>query len=112
MTQAGMPSRTAEVFKALTNFAKDGKTPTYGEVGKIAGVYHRQVRQRLYAIWQWCDSNGHPHLNAIVVNAQTRRSGMGYTPSGHQLSDSEFQTMREQVFAYNWDSVRFPGALL
>lgn len=29
----GMPTKTAEVFKAVVQFAKVGKTPTYKEVG-------------------------------------------------------------------------------
>jgi len=105
----GMPSKTAAVFKAVASFAKDGKTPTYGQVGKIVGLHPRQVPPRLYAIWQWCEANGHPHLNAIVVNSQTRRPGGGYTPHGHSLTESEFQSMKGRVFVYNWDMVRFPG---
>lgn len=110
-SQQGMPAKTPQVFKVVAKSAKAGKTITYGEVGRQVGLYHRHVHPRLYAIWQWCETQQPPlpHLNAIVVNGQTGRPGGGYTPTGGKLSEAEFQRTKQRVFAFDWDSLRFPG---
>jgi len=107
---SGMPTKTVEVFKAVAYFAKNGKTPTYKEVGDVVKLHWRQVPTRLYSIWQWCENRQPPlpHLNAIVVNGKTKRPGVGYMPHSHQLSEMEFQKTKRQVFACKWDTVRFP----
>lgn len=106
----GMPIKTAEVFKVLVHFAKDGRTVTYKEVGEAVNLHWRQVPLRLYAIWQWCENRQPPlpHLNAIAVNAKTGLPGRGYAPHNHPLSREEFQETKHRIFAYNWDSVHFP----
>lgn len=103
------PTTTSQVFDAVKIFAMARETATYGYIQKRVGLSPRVVQQRLYAIWQWCESQGYPHLNAIVVNAKTQRPGQGYTPNHHEISESEFQSMRDKVFAFHWESIKFPG---
>ncbi len=104
-----MPTTTAIVFDAVKVFAMAHETPTYGYIEKRVGLPPRVVQQRLYAIWKWCASMGYPHLNAIVVKANTMRPGQGYTPNGHEISETEFQSMKDKVFAFQWESIKFPG---
>lgn len=106
----GMPTRTAEVFKVLADSAKVGKTITYKEVGQAVKLHWRQIPTRLYSIWQWCENKQPPlpHLNAIAVNGKTKLPGAGYTPHNHPLSQTEFEQVKRQVFAYDWDKVHFP----
>lgn len=102
------PTRTAQVFDAIKVFAIAHETVTYGYVVKRVGISPRVVQQRLHAIWQWCESQGYPHLNAIVVNAKTMRPGQGYKPFHHEITEPEFQSMKEKVFAFHWENIKFP----
>jgi len=109
MTMASMPAKTPQVFTAVKALAKAQKTPAYGQVGAQVGLSPRVVHIRLYAIWQWCARNNHPHLNGIVVNKRTGLPGSGYTPFGHPVTWAEFQKIKSAVLAYDWEPVRFPG---
>lgn len=104
-----MPAKTAEVFTAVVLAATERRTPTYGEVGRAAGLTPVLVLARLHAISQWCEANGYPHLNAIVVNARSQRPGRAYARNGEELSDTQFQEAKEAAFAFDWTAVGFPG---
>ena len=104
-----MPSKAADVFEVIRASAKARRTITYKEVGEQTDLSpFFQVPRYLGEIWRWCEARGIPHLNAIVVNQDTRLPGSGYTPHGSQVEWSEHQRIKVQVFNYDWDSVRFP----
>lgn len=71
------------VFKRLKELQKKVKTITYGEIGYENGTHYRHVnKQAAYtqlAIEVYNKRHGLqlPHLNALIVNAQTRRPGNG-----------------------------------
>ena len=104
-----MYPETRSVFEAVKAFAQSRQTPTYGDVAKRVGIYHRHVQSHLYLIWTWCDGRGIPRLNAIVVNAQTRLPGGSYTPDNRPLSRERFEKEKLRVFDFDWNSVEFPG---
>ena len=77
----------SSIFPLLAQCAQDHCTITYSALGRLVGVYHRDraLHFALGSIWQWCQENHHPHINAIVVRKSGARKGLpglGYTPSG------------------------------
>lgn len=75
--------RIRYVFKRLKELKKERKTITYKELGEENGTHYRHVyKQAAYTQFAIEIFNKHhglkiPHLNALVVNAATRRPGNG-----------------------------------
>lgn len=57
---------------------------TYTDAAKLLGNANlrRNLSVRLREIAEWCGSNGHPPLNALVVNRKTGRPGHRYDGAG------------------------------
>jgi hypothetical protein len=63
----------------------------YADACELAGLprsYARCLRWPLLRIARWCDTNGWPHLNALVVNAIRRRPGGGFEGAGQCTLES------------------------
>lgn len=58
----------------------DSCTISYGELCNEAGVPHivRPVGVFLQEVAEWCAASGHPPLNSLAVNDETRRPGDKY----------------------------------
>jgi len=106
-----MPAKTKEVFEYLKKCASEMRTVTYGEIAeqpqiKLApqgvGVPLGYIRDHV------CRERGLPWLNAIAVNATTRRPGDSFLPAGVAAGRDEERMWRGmvlQVFVYDWDAV-------
>ena len=106
---SGMPTKTDKVFETIVKFAQSKKTPTYKDISSAVHLHWRtQIPLRLYAIWQWCENKHIPHLNAIVVNKKSKLPGKGYTPNGQQLTKTTFPLVRDNIFNFDWNKVKFP----
>ena len=106
-----MPAKTKEVFEYLKKCAGDMRTVTYGEIAEQPQVKlaPQGVAVPLgYIRDHVCRERGLPWLNAIAVNAQTRRPGDSFLPAGVAVGRDEERMWRGmvlQVFVYDWDSV-------
>ena len=106
MAPTGMPPETCNVIEVVRASAKVRSTITYGEVGQRTGLNaHIVVPHHLGVIWRLCEANELPHLNTIVVSANTRLPGDGYKPNGRPVTWEEYQPIRTAVSAYDWASV-------
>lgn len=105
-----MPAKTKEVFEYLKKCASEMRTVTYGEIAETFSMGKGQaVRYALgYIRDEVCRARGLPWLNAIAVNAQTRRPGDSFLPAGVAVGRDEERMWRGmvlQVFVYDWDTV-------
>ena len=58
-----------EAFRILKDEVVPTHRPiTYGDLARRLGIHHRPLRFVLGQIWDWCERNGHPHVNVLVVN--------------------------------------------
>ena len=88
----------AAAWPMLVTRAKEGRTITYGELAAKIGTHHRPLCCRpMGYIWTYCAQVGIPHLNAIVVNKQTKRPGRDYKPP------CKWEEMRDAVFAHTYE---------
>jgi hypothetical protein len=104
-----MPAKTKEVFEYLKKCASEMRTATYGEIGKATDVTAIGIGSQLgYIRDHVCREKGLPWLNAIAVNAETRRPGESFLPAGVAVGRDEERLWRGmvlQVFVFDWDQV-------
>ena len=95
---------TAEIFEYLKTLAAERRTETYAEVaGNFDGSSTRSLGpNELQEIWQTCDANLWPHLNALVVSKGIDRPGPGYTPGGRPVNDDVFELIKQAIFDEDW----------
>ncbi len=101
-----------QCFKELTNVAQCGKTVTYEELGKItdAGAgFFRTLPPALELLWHWCEQEGLPHINALVVNKNSGVPGDGYQPS-RPTSEKGWQKVWREVHCFDWSTVAYGTA--
>lgn len=111
--QAQAPAKAENVREYLKQRALEMRTVTYGEVSQATGLAAAGVGRQLgYIHDEICRRRGIPWLNALVVNASTRRPGENFLPE--QLNepttrDSElfWRCMVLQVYASDWRDVPF-----
>lgn len=107
-------SLCSDVFGILAERARRRSTIAYSELGTLVATHHRSPRlhSALGSIWQWCQEQRHPHLNAIVVYKSGPRKGLpgsGYAPSGQTLPRDEWRLARTAIFDYAWPLVAPPA---
>jgi hypothetical protein len=104
-----MPAKTREVFEYLKTCASEMRTVSYVEVGKATDVHQIGIGAQLgYIRDHVCRERGLPWLNALAVNATTRRPGDSFLPAGVAIGRDEerlWRGMVMQVFAYDWENV-------
>ena len=81
---------------------------TYRQVSEEVGGMANGLGQNLGQIWDFCEQNGHPHLNAVVINAKTGVPGGGYAPRGHQVTHCEWEEIMQEIRQYPWDGIQIP----
>lgn len=109
MPQSSLQVKAHEVFTILKAKAKAQKTLTYGDIERQTGYSAFYVVPRVLGwLWRWCEKNGYPHINAIVVSKRTGLPGQGYTPQGKSLTHTQFEATKSEVFSFPWDSVGSP----
>ena len=102
------------VFSVLTAKALDKVPITYSDLGTAVGVHHRSPRlhSALGSIWEWCATQGLPHINALVVQKSGARRGipgLGYAPDGHPVTRERWRVIQDEVYAYTrWDQLDPP----
>ena len=101
------------IFPFLARRAQHRRTITYSELGSFIGVHHRdpKLHSALGSIWHWCEKNGYPHINAIVVRKSGAREGLpgpGYTPRGTPISRQDWQQVRDTVYRQDWNATALP----
>jgi len=90
----------------LTKAASEGRSPSYGELGRALGIVALAVGQRvLDPIRAFCEGQNRPlpPLTCIVVNKKTRLPG-----AGCGLSLDKVRAGWQEVFGFDWDSVPNP----
>jgi hypothetical protein len=95
-------AKRADVFYFLKKCAAEQRTASYKEIGEAVGLWYRVLRFPLYDICIKCQQRGLPELNAIAVNAKTKRPG-----SGCPALSSNWEDVRDKVFSFNWGSITF-----
>jgi hypothetical protein len=100
-------AKTGKVFQVLRSAAKAHKTLTYAEVGVQAGMHPRAVSPCLHEIQAWCDAWRLPHISALVVVKETQLPTRSYSPDGNVMTPEKFEALKQEVFQFNWDPVRF-----
>lgn len=110
------PAKTPEVFDLLKRCASEMRTIAYSEIAEQVGLANVGVGTPLgYIRDHVCRERRLPWLNAIAVNATTRRPSDGFLPIGVTIAaDTEERLWRGmvlQVFAFDWSKVRLdePG---
>jgi alkylated DNA nucleotide flippase Atl1 len=108
------PPATDAVFAYLKRCAREMRTVTYGELGAAVGLPSTGVGRQLgYIRDHVCRPRGLPWLNALAVNAATRRPGERFLPEGFTMNGQEelfWRGMVLQVYAFNWRPIRCEGA--
>ena len=75
-------------FQELKRVANKGETITYGILGEKIEVHPFFVLPKaLGIIWDWCEKNGYPHINALVVGKYTDIPGERYQPKDRPSSN-------------------------
>ena len=100
------------ILPELVKVAKARETITYGELAPRIGTHHRPLAHGLgYIRDHWCDPEGIPQINVLVVNKGTHVPGASYLPTGThgQPFDwiwRDFEARRDEVWAYQgWDAL-------
>ena len=104
------PAKTQEVFEYLKKCASEMRTVTYGEIAEVTGLAPQGTARPLGFIRdQVCRERGLPWLNAIAVNATTRRPGDSFLPAGIAVGRDEERMWRGmvlQVFVFDWEQIK------
>ena len=96
------PPSFPDAFPLLVESASNRSTITYGELAdQTATSAYFVLPRALGHIWSWCQDNGYPHINALVVSKVTGIPGRGYRPNDHPLSWDDWVEIRDDV--YNFD---------
>jgi len=97
--------QAALIWPVLVLAAKMHLVLTYGDLEGYTGIMALGQGNALGLIHSYCEHRGHPHLNAIVVAADTGVPGTGY-PSERTLAELLAEHMR--VFGFDWSSAEKP----
>lgn len=91
----------------LVRLAEQREVIEYGELADSVGQsFTLAVRFPLAQIYWYCDRERLPPLTVLVISKQT-----GFPTSGFgELSEAEFEELREEVYAFDWDSIPNPFA--
>lgn len=95
-------------FQELKKVANKEETITYGELGeKINAHYFFELPKALGLIWDWCDKNGYPHINALVVSKDTDFPfpGTGYQPKDRPSSMEDWRKLWGEIHQFDWDDI-------
>ena len=104
-----MPTPVNQEYRAflawniLTDKAREHRTLTYGELGRLVGVHHRVTRFFLAPIQSYCLDHHLPPLTILVVN-QSDSPGTGFIA----WDVDRLEEGRQEVFGHNWGSAENP----
>lgn len=101
------PERAVQAWQILVGMAKNRQTATYKGLsvlmyGKPAAGVLSQILDR---IARYCNRNGLPTLNSIVVG-----QGRGTPGSEIPLDPADFDKERERVYALDWFDIYPPSS--
>lgn len=103
---ARLKRNSLRAFQELKKVANNEETITYGELGKKIYAHHfTELPTALGLIWDWCDKNGYPHINALVVSKQTDFPGQGYQPKNRPSSMEEWRKLWREIYQFDWDDI-------
>lgn len=95
-------------FEELTKVANCGKTIHYEELGgRIGANYYRTLPGVLGLLWDWCEQNELPHINALVVSKSSGVPGDGYQPSSRPTSMEGWQKVWREIHCFDWRCVEY-----
>ena len=98
-------------FQELKKVANIGETITYGELGgKIKAHPYFVLPRALGIIWDWCEKNGYPHINALVVGkpdipGKLGIPGKGYWPEDRPSTMKEWRKLWREIHQFDWDDI-------
>lgn len=98
-----MTGPVAEIARELVRFAREGKTVTYTDLGRLIGVDPAELAPLLRAVSERCMEMGLPPLSAVVVNALSGMPGsgffkmVGFHPTGSVPLEEERRTAWEAL---------------
>ena len=91
----------SDAFPVLVHTATNRSTITYGDLAAQVGTNpHLVLPRALGHIWSWCDDQGYPHINALVVSQTTGIPGRGYRPDDHPLTKDDWFELRDAVHQF------------
>ena len=93
-------------FQELKKVANKEETITYGELGeKIKAHPYFVLPRALGIIWDWCEKNGYPHINALVVGKYTDIPSEGYQPKDRPSSMKKWRKLWREIHQFDWDDI-------
>ena len=100
-----MDATTKAIREKLLKIARNGSTITYGELGKAVGLHwrSRHLIDALDVINRHEDGEDRPLLTAVVINAESKRSGPGFFNLAKTLG--RFDPAKDDERAY-WEQER------
>lgn len=96
-------------FQELKKVANKGETITYGELGeKIKAHPYFVLPKALGLLWDWCDKNGYPHINALAVSKDPDFPfpSEGYQPKDRPSSMKGWRKLWRKIYQFGWDDIR------
>ena len=99
-----VPTRALQAYLVLIGAAWNRQLLTYGGLSRDQMKYGQGgvLSGPLSCIMGWCHEEGLPPLTVLVVNEETGLPGSGLT------SVSDFPAAMQQVFRFNWFSIKPP----
>lgn len=92
----------------LKKVAQKGETITYGELADKVNTHHYYVLPKVLGqIWNWCDINGYPHINALVVNQETGVPGESYQPANRPTTMKKWDALWKEIHQFDWRRIDF-----
>jgi len=98
------------IYPILVEIAPSGDTITYQgvveavrerhpNIPEVKRLHHRHIGRRLGTIWQFTESQGCPHIGALVINKNTGECGKGLTEFLNPVLE------REKIKSFEWATV-------
>jgi len=93
-------NKAALIWRVLVSAAMKRRPLTYESVGKLTGIWHRNLGEPLGLIDEYCQGKRFPRLNVLVVLSKRNVPGDGF-PSP-KLNRNQVDAEQEKVFDFNW----------
>ena len=97
-----MHPKALSAFYQLKRCASGQRTITYGELGQLIGMHHRQVKTPLHNIQDACTELGTPPITGLVVLKATGLPSSGFRGNRGR---AEYQAVLRQICAFDWTAI-------
>jgi putative restriction endonuclease len=106
MGNVNQAQRAFSGWEILVEQAKKRGWLTYGEIASKINIHPHAVQFLLSPIQDYCLENALPPLTILVNNDKNKKPGAGFIA----WSRDNLEVGREEVYQYNWESIKNPFA--